>query len=117
MSPEKEAMEHETHKNGNQNNGLKREKSSDPIQCEEGPGLVAYLLTLGSLLLVAASLPLSLFFVVKVVQVSNFSPTNVNILSNLELISGIREGGYLQTWEAFDRRGTRSWSVLHNTLC
>jgi len=68
MSPEKEAMEHETHKNGNQNNVLKREKSSDPIQCEEGPGLVAYLLTLGSLLLVAASLPLSLFFVVKVVQ-------------------------------------------------
>ena len=117
MSPEKEAMEQETHKNGNQNNVLKREKSSDPIQCEEGPGLVAYLLTLGSLLLVAASLPLSLFFVVKVVQVSNFSPTNVNILSNLELILGIREGGYLQTWEAFDRRGTRSWSVLHNTLC
>jgi len=68
MSPEKEAMEHETQKNGNQNNALKREKSSDPIQCEEGPGLVAYLLTLGSLLLVAASLPLSLFFVVKVVQ-------------------------------------------------
>ena len=89
MSPEKEAMEHETQKNGNQNNALKREKSSDPIQCEEGPGLVAYLLTLGSLLLVAASLPLSLFFVVKVVQVSKFSYTYVNIHFNLELISGI----------------------------
>ena len=41
--------------------------SCDP-QCEEGPGIVAYLLTLGSFLLVAASLPFSLFFVVKVVQ-------------------------------------------------
>jgi len=68
MSPEKETMDHGAQKNGNQTNPLKREKSSDPIQCEEGPGLVAYLLTLGSLLLVAASLPLSLFFVVKVVQ-------------------------------------------------
>ena len=72
MSPEKETMDHGAQKNGNQTNPLKREKSSEPIQCEEGPGLVAYLLTLGSLLLVAASLPLSLFFVVKVVQVPNF---------------------------------------------
>merc|ERR1711953_498032 len=38
------------------------------IQCEEGPSIVAYILTLDSLLLVLASLPLSLVFVVKVVQ-------------------------------------------------
>ena len=38
------------------------------IQCEEGPSIVAYILTLGSLLLVLASMPLSLMFVVKVVQ-------------------------------------------------
>ena len=56
-------------KNGMQSESLKKEKSQDPIQCEEGPGVVAYLLTLGSFLLVAASLPFSLFFVVKVVQV------------------------------------------------
>ena len=37
--------------------------------CEEGPGIFAHFLTCISLLLVAASLPLSLFFVVKVVQV------------------------------------------------
>ena len=37
--------------------------------CEEGPGVVAHLLTIASLLMVAASLPLSLFMVVKVVQV------------------------------------------------
>ena len=72
MSPEQETIDHGSQKNGNQNGPLKRERSSDPIQCEEGPGVVAYLLTLGSLLLVAASLPLSLFFVVKVVQVHNF---------------------------------------------
>ena len=39
------------------------------IPCEEGPSIVAYLLTLGSVLLVLASMPLSLIFVVKVVQV------------------------------------------------
>ena len=69
MSPEKETMDHGTQKNGNQLGQFKRERSQDHIQCDEGPGLVAYMLTLGSLLLVAASLPLSLFFVVKVVQV------------------------------------------------
>ena len=56
-------------KNGFQSQSLKKERSQDPIQCEEGPGVVAYLLTLGSFLLVAASLPFSLFLVVKVVQV------------------------------------------------
>merc|ERR1719210_253912 len=37
-------------------------------QCEEAPGMFANLITLGSLLLVLVSLPLSLFFIVKVVQ-------------------------------------------------
>ena len=41
------------------------------IACEEGPSVFANFLTLGSLLLVIASLPLSLFFVVKVVQVKH----------------------------------------------
>ena len=37
--------------------------------CEEGPGVCALALTVFSLLLIIVSLPLSLFFVVKVVQV------------------------------------------------
>ena len=56
-------------KNGTRSDPFRKERSQDPIQCEEGPGVVAHLLTLGSFLLVAASLPFSLFFVVKVVQV------------------------------------------------
>ena len=60
-------------KNGFQSQSLKKERSQDPIQCEEGPGVVAYLLTLGSFLLVAASLPFSLFLVVKVVQVRHMN--------------------------------------------
>ena len=44
------------------------------LGCEEGAGLCAMLITIGSLLLIVASLPLSLFFVVKVVQVMS---TNV----------------------------------------
>ena len=37
--------------------------------CEEGPGICAMMLTMFSLLLVIISMPLSLFCVVKVVQV------------------------------------------------
>ena len=40
--------------------------------CEEGPGICSLLLTIGSLLLIFASLPLSLYVVVKVVQVRLF---------------------------------------------
>ena len=39
--------------------------------CEEGPGVCSMLLTLGSLVLIFATLPLSLYVVVKVVQVGN----------------------------------------------
>ena len=69
MSPEKDPGNTLSEKNGTKLGPIKKTKSQDPIQCEEGPGVVAYLLTLGSLLLVLVSLPLSLFFVVKVVQV------------------------------------------------
>jgi len=47
---------------------MKLKRKQDPIACEEGPSVFANFLTLGSLLLVCASLPLSLFFIVKVVQ-------------------------------------------------
>jgi len=53
-------------------NGTPSKKTSNQDQqacdCEEGPGMFANFLTLGSLILVIAALPLSLFFVVKVVQ-------------------------------------------------
>ena len=39
--------------------------------CEEGPGICAMMLTIVSLVLIVVSLPLSLFCVVKVVQVIN----------------------------------------------
>jgi len=44
--------------------------SSDPITraCEEGPGVFAQILTICSMLLILATLPFSLFIVVKVVQ-------------------------------------------------
>ena len=38
------------------------------LGCEEGPGICALIMTLGSLFLIVVSLPLSLMFVVKVVQ-------------------------------------------------
>jgi len=47
-------------------NGANRDQ--DEIVCEEGPGICSLLLTIGSLLLIFASLPLSLYVVVKVVQ-------------------------------------------------
>ena len=62
-------MSHSDIKNGSQSALIRKERSEDPLPCEEGPGVVAYLLTLGSFLLVTATLPFSLFFVVKVVQV------------------------------------------------
>jgi len=41
---------------------------NDPLICEEGPGICALIMTIGSLLLIVVSLPVSLLFVVKVVQ-------------------------------------------------
>ena len=72
-------------------------------QCEEAPGMFANLITLGSLLLVLVSLPLSLFFVVKVVQVSlysfgrnvlpsrssvRFPSANINLVKKVILLQG-----------------------------
>ena len=47
-------------------------KSHYEAACEEGPGVFSHLLTLCTLVLVVATLPFSLFFVVKVVQVRVF---------------------------------------------
>jgi len=41
---------------------------SDPLDCDEGPGVCAHVLTIFSLFLIVICLPLSLFCVIKVVQ-------------------------------------------------
>jgi len=63
-------MELGDQKNGKHktNGHAKEKKTPEQPACEEGPGIFAHCITGLSLLLVAASLPLSLFFVVKVVQ-------------------------------------------------
>jgi len=43
-------------------------ESEDKIACEEGQGVCAHLMVIGSILLIVATLPFSLVFVVKVVQ-------------------------------------------------
>ena len=54
----------------NKNYFYKNKTPDYPVAaCEEGPGIFAHFLTGISLLLVAAMLPFSLIFVVKVVQV------------------------------------------------
>ena len=83
--------------------------------CEEGPGVVAHLLTMVYLLMIAASLPLSLFMVVKVVQVARKESFDHNISSLLFL--GIRESSHLQTWSPLVRWGPGTWRLLHHTLC
>ena len=58
---------------GNNNMGSpKDDQSQDQVQCEEGPGVCALALTIFSLILIIVTLPLSLLFVVKVVQVGQF---------------------------------------------
>ena len=54
---------------------------SQDVECTEGPGLCAHLITLLSILLILASLPLSLVFVVKVVQVRTQYYTAIHILN------------------------------------
>jgi len=46
----------------------KKNAVKETFSCEEGPGICALIMTLGSLFLIVVSLPLSLMFVVKVVQ-------------------------------------------------
>ena len=60
-----------------------------PAGCEEGPGMFAKFMALGSLLMVIVSLPISLFFVVKVVQVRRLSiQMKLRNESNIKQIEG-----------------------------
>merc|ERR1719322_1365673 len=58
----------QTNGNGSHMMGKKEGASQDHIACEEGPGICSHLLSVISLFLIAASLPFSLLFVIKVVQ-------------------------------------------------
>jgi hypothetical protein len=44
-------------------------KDHEPPACEEGPGICAHLITVAALFMVVTTLPFSLCFVIKVVQV------------------------------------------------
>merc|ERR1719507_2544144 len=68
MTPDKDSSEHLLTNGTNHGQPRKDKLGQFSLPCEEGPSIVAYLLTLGSVLLVLASMPLSLMFVVKVVQ-------------------------------------------------
>ena len=48
-------------------------KCMSVLVCDEGPGICALILTIFSLFLIAVSLPVSLLWVVKVVQVTMYS--------------------------------------------
>ena len=86
------------------------------IACEEAQGLCANLLVAVSLLLVFATLPLSLCFVIKVVQASKYFHYP---LSNIALSSflGIRASSHLSTRPSSFRRGPRPWSLFCHSLC
>ena len=53
---------------GQENQGETSPPDSQDLDCSEGPGLCAHLLTFISVILIMVTLPLSLMFVVKVVQ-------------------------------------------------
>ena len=60
---------------GSLKNNNNNHHSEDPLGCEEGPGVCAMALTIFSLILIIITLPLSLIFVVKVVQASRKEET------------------------------------------
>merc|ERR1719362_2060727 len=54
--------------NGNNGTTPRKEHPEEQEVCEEGPGICAHLLTVAALFMVVTTLPLSLLFVIKVVQ-------------------------------------------------
>jgi len=69
LSPLTDTLVQDHHYNsGSPTMSEKKNSNKDPLICEEGPGICALIMTIGSLMLIVVSLPLSLLFVVKVVQ-------------------------------------------------
>ena len=87
------------------------------IACEEAQGLCANLLVAVSLLLVFATLPLSLCFVIKVVQARIVFPFNPLSFIALSSFLGIRASSHLSTRPPSVRRSPRSWSLFCDSLC
>ena len=71
-SVQEESSHGGTAMNGNNGTTTPGGKEEEREVCEEGPGICAHLLTVAALFMVVTTLPLSLFFVVKVVQVRGF---------------------------------------------
>lgn len=85
------------------------------IACEEAQGLCANLLVAVSLLLVFATLPLSLCFVIKVVQADiNFSDL---LEMSLFTMLGVRASRYFSTRPPSLRRSPRSRSLFRYSVC
>ena len=66
----KKDLNESTEKIGNVQDNVKH-NCKEHLACEEGQGICAHLMVLGSVLLILVTLPFSLLFVVKVVQVIN----------------------------------------------
>ena len=93
---------------------LENGKTKPIAVCEEGPGICAIMLTICSVLMIMATLPVSLLFTVKVVQVDDSKKVCDNIHFTIQ---GVWESGHLPAWSPSYRRCTRSGSVLHHSLC
>merc|ERR1711971_123426 len=64
-----EKQNHNSHNNNTNNSkGASLDAKDEDIDCDEGPGICAHLITVAAVFLIVLFLPFSLFFVVKVVQ-------------------------------------------------
>ena len=90
------------------------------LVCEEGAGVCALIMTVISMIMIVISLPLSLFFVVKVVQVrrhnsSHNNSGNISVMSSIPS-SGVWEGGHLQAGQTPSWRSQGTRPLLRHAL-
>ena len=78
--------------------------------CREGPDVCAVLLTLTSILIIVITIPLSLLWSIKVVQVG-LQPLVPSVYCDKRW-SGVREGGHLPPGPAADGRSQGAWYML-----
>ena len=78
--------------------------------CREGPDVCAVLLTLTSILIIVITIPLSLLWSIKVVQVG-LQPLVPSVHRDNRW-SGVREGGHLPSGPAAHGRSQGPWYML-----
>ena len=78
--------------------------------CREGPDVCAVLLTLTSILIIVITIPLSLLWSIKVVQVG-LQPLVPSVYRDNRW-SGVREGGHLPSGPAAHGRSQGAWYML-----